>query len=168
MEDSLSIIDRIIEWHKTIRQHVKLVGDSISDREAVTALQETHPGLIPGRLEILSENYKKIQQAVALLDEGLGNHFDYEEKSLPPVLGDLFMRALLLDHEEIRREIGKAKSTLAGIRLEGMSREELLADEKQLRQLIEGMLELVREHAAREEIILEMARKALLEEKKGS
>ncbi len=165
MEDNLAIINRIIEWHQTLRGHVKLVGDSIVDREALLALEKTRPEWIPGQLEALTEKQKKLQQAMSFLDEGLRSHFAYEEKVLPPLLGELFMQALILDHQEIKKEINEAKSMVPEIKLEGLSRDELLSQESEIQETISSMCQLVEEHAAREEIVLEMVRRVL--EKKG-
>ena len=161
MEDNLAIINRIIEWHQAIRGHVKLVGDSMSDQEALSALEKTRSDWIPGRLEILSEKQERLQQTMGFLDEGLKNHFNYEEEALPPLLGELFMRALILDHREIKKEIDEAKRIVAETRLEGLSREELLSRESHIEQMINNICQLVEEHATKEEIILEMLQRAL-------
>lgn len=39
MSDELAIVSKIIEWHQTLRTHVKLVGESITDREALSGLR---------------------------------------------------------------------------------------------------------------------------------
>ena len=167
MEDKLAIINRIIEWHQTIRGHVRLVGDSISDEEALLALEKARLEWIPGQLEVLAEKQKKLQQAMGFLDEGLQNHFAYEEQVLPPLLGELFMRALILDHQEIRKEISETKSITAAAKLEGLRREELLSQESNIKQTIQGVCQLIEEHAIREETILEMLQRAL-QEKEGN
>lgn len=38
MQDKLAIIRRIIDEHQTIKGHLKLVGDSVSDQEALAAM----------------------------------------------------------------------------------------------------------------------------------
>ena len=168
MEDDLAIINRIIEWHQTIRGHVRLVGEAINDQEALLVLERTRPDWIPGQPEVLAEKQKKLQQTLGFLDEGLRNHFAYEEKALPLLLGELFMRALVLDHREIHKEIDDSKSTIAAIKPEGLSRDELLARESQIQQLVANMCQLVEEHATREEIILEMVRRALEDKKQDT
>ena len=167
MEDHLAIIKRVIEEHQIIRGHIKLVGDSISDREALTTLEKARADWMPGRPELLVETQKKLQQAISSLDEGLKNHFAYEEEVLPPLLGELFMRALVLDHREIMKEINEAKSMATETKLEGLSREELLSKESYVHQTISSMCHLVEEHIAREEIILEMLRRALEEKEQN-
>ena len=167
MENYLATIRKVIEEHQTIREHVKLVGDSVSDREALTSLERARADWIPGRLEILVEGQKKLQQALSSLDEGLKNHFAFEGTALRPLLGELFMRALLLEHREIEREIDKAKSMVAKAKLEGLNREELLSKESHMQQMINSICLLVEEHAAKEEAILDMIKRALEDKSKN-
>jgi hypothetical protein len=163
MPDELAIINRIIEEHATIKGHVKLVGDSVTDHEALASLEKARADWIPGRPEILSEKQKKLQQTISSLEEGLGNHFALEERSLPPLLGELLMQSLVLEHRKIKKEIDVVKSMAAGIKLEGLSRDELLAKESQMQQMVDKLRQLVEEHATREEIILDMIQSALAE-----
>lgn len=161
MPDNLTIINRIIEEHETIRGHVKLVGDSISDQEALSSLKKVHSDWIPGRLEVLTEKQNRVRQAMSLLEEGLKNHFAYEEKVLPPLLGELFMRVIILDHQEVKKEIEQAKSIMADTKLEGLNREKLLAEEGRIQQVVDGIIQLIEEHATKEENLLEMLQRAL-------
>lgn len=163
MLDNLAIISRLKDEHQSLRRHVKLVGDSISDQEALSSLKRERADWIPGRLDILAEKQKRLQQALSFLDEGLKNHFAFEEKVLPPLLGELFVRALILDHREIIKEIDEAKSKAANIKLEGLSREELVSEESSIQQVIDSISHLVEDHATREEVILEMVERALQE-----
>ena len=163
MEDYLAIIRRVIEEHQTIRGHIKLVGDSIPDREALTSLEKARADWVPGQPTFLAEIQEKLQRVIMSLDEGIKNHFVYEEKVLPPLLGKLFMRALILDHREVTKEINEGKSVATGIRLEGLSREELLSKESQVQQTISSICRAVEEHLTKEETILEMLRAALEE-----
>ncbi len=163
MEDSLTMINRLIEQHQAIRGHLKLVGDSISDAEAVASLEATQDDWIPGRPGILAEKQKKLQQMLRSLDEGLKNHFAFEEEALPPLLGELFMRALILDHQQINKEIDEARSTVAATGLEGLNREESLSRESYVQQVANSLCDLVGEHATREETILGMLQRALTE-----
>lgn len=161
MEDKLTIVNRIIEWHQTIRGHIKLVGDSVTDQEALADLEKERADFIPGRFEILSKKQKKLQQTMSFLEEGLKNHFDFEEKALPPLLGELLTQALVLEHQEIKNEIAEVKSMTVSAKLEGLSREELLSKESRIQQAVNGICQLVDEHATREEAILEMLQRAL-------
>jgi hemerythrin len=159
--DNLAIINKVIEEHQIIRGHIKLVGDSTSDQEAIASLTRARADWIPGRPEILAEKQKRLQQALSFLDEGLKNHFAFEERVLPPLLGDLFVRAITLDHREIIKEIDEAKSLVSDIKLEGLSRDELLSKESHIQQVINRISDLVEDHAIEEEVVLGMAERAL-------
>ena len=163
MEDTLAIINRIIEWHQTIRRHVKLVGDSVTDQEALDVLDEARADLIPGRPGVLSKKQEKLQQAMNLLDEGLKSHFAYEEKVLPPLLGELLAQALVIEHRGIKNEINIARTAVGSTMPEGMSREESLAEESHTQLVIDNVCQIIEEHAVREESVLGMMRKALEE-----
>lgn len=167
MQNDLSIISKIIEWHQTIRTHVKLVGESVTDREALSSLQKSRAEWVPGQLELLAEKQKNLLQTTSFLSDGLKNHFSYEEKVLLPLLGELFMRALILDHREIMREIDEAKKIAADTMLEGLSRDDLLARESEIQQVIDSMCQAVEEHSTREEIILEMLQRALRDKQRS-
>jgi len=163
MENYLAIIRRVIEEHQTIRSHVKLVGETIPDREALSILEKAHADWVPGRPEILTEAQNKLKRAIASLEEGLKNHFAFEGRALPPLLGELFMQAIFLDHQEIMTAINEGKSTAAEIKLEGLSRDELLVRESQIQEKIGKICRLIEEHANREETILDMLQRVLAE-----
>ena len=161
MLDKLAIINRVIAEHQTIGQHVKLLGDSVSDEEALKSLEGARADWIPGRLEAVSEKQKRLQQTMNALDEGLRRHFAFEEKALPPLLGELLMQSLILEHREIKERIDEAKSIAADTKLEGLSRDELLSEEAHMQHIVANIGHLVEEHAAREEAVLAMMQRAL-------
>ena len=161
MADNLKIVKRAIEEHHTIRGHTKLVGDSVSDLEALFSLQKARPDWILSSTDALSEKQTKLQQTISALDEGLQNHFSFEEKLLPPLFGKFLMQALILEHREMKKRIDDTKSLLANTKLEGLGQRELLAQKAQIQQKVEDILQLVEEHAGKEETILKMLQKAL-------
>ena len=163
MSDELDIINYVIEEHRKVRQYLKLAGDSISDREAMASLQKSRTDWVPGRLEILVEKQKKIQQTISALDEGLIHHFNYEEKNLPPILGELLTQTLIIEHRDIRKELDNLINVVSETRLEGLDREQCLIEESRLHDLISNLEQTIDDHAHREEIILDMLQRALQE-----
>ena len=163
MSDELDIINRVIEEHRKFRQYLKLAGDSVTDREAIASLQKARTDWVPGRLEILAEKQKKIQQTVNALDEGLMHHFNYEEKHLPPILGELLTQTLLSEHREIRKGLDDVKNVVSETKLEGLDREQCLIEESRMHDFINNLGQAIEEHAHREEIILDMLQRALKE-----
>jgi hemerythrin len=164
MEDKLKIIKAVIDQHKAIREHTGFVGAALSDQEALTSLEKVRADWTPGRIEALSERHSRLQQVLSGLDEGIKKHFTFEEKALPTLLGDLLMRALWLEHREIEKEIDEARTIAADMPLEVSDREELLSNESRVQQRIGVVLQFIEDHATKEEMILEMVRRALVEE----
>ena len=163
MSNYLAEINIIIEEHQAIKRHVKLVGESIGDQEALFSLQSARPDWIPGRLEILSEKQNKLTQTINFLSEGLKNHFTKEERALPSLLGKFLMRALILEHREIIEAVKVALVMVANIKLEGLSREDLMTQEMKIQQKVSDLSNLIEEHAGKEEQMLEMVQKVLEE-----
>ena len=165
MPDNLTIINRIIEEHHTIKNHMKLVGESMNDLEALFSLRQAYSSWAQGSIDALNENQEKLQQTLSALDEGLKNHFGFEERTLPVVLGTILMQALLLEHREIISRLEEAKPMLADTRLSGLKQEELFSQKSHIERAISDISRLVEEHTTREEIVLNMAKRALEEGK---
>lgn len=163
--ESSEIIKRIMEEHLSIKSHVKLVGDSVGDYEALAKLSGESVDWIPGRSGDLEGKQDRLKQTLGYLDEGLKNHFALEEELLPPLLGDLLMRALTVEHQKINKEIDRAKSLVHGIELQGLGRDEMLSKQAKVRQVIGNIGKLLESHSAKEEVLLEMAGKGLSENK---
>ena len=161
MADPLDTLNRIKDEHLNIRRHLKLVGDSVGDMEAMRSLQQARAEWVPGHPRAFAERHKKLGQTLSFLDEGLRNHFALEENDLPPLAGDLFMRALIMEHREITKHVDDTRSMVDGMHVDGLSREELLSKESQVQQAIEHVRGLIEDHAAREETLLSMLERAL-------
>ena len=77
------------------------------------------------------------------------------------------MAVLFLEHGEVRQEIERAKKVLAEMKLEGLSRDEVLTNELRLQEVINGVSRVIEEHASREEVVLNMLKRALEHQTKG-
>lgn len=161
MPDASAVITRAISEHHIIRGHVKLAGDTVNDIEALITLQRAHAGWTQSSIDALMEKQNRMQQAIYFLEQGLKNHFAFEEKSLLPLFGELLAKAILREHHEISRQIDGAKATLANVKLEGLEQPELLSKKSQIQEAINGISQAVEEHAHHEEIVLNMMKKAL-------
>ncbi|MFH1383247.1 MAG: hemerythrin domain-containing protein [Chloroflexota bacterium] len=167
MVDSLQIIHRVIEEHHRIRENIQLAGAAINDMEGLFSLQRSYAGWTQSSLESLADKLKQLQQIIGSLNEGLQRHFSFEEAALPPLFGDSLMRALIFEHNQVRNRIGEVKLTLADTHLEGLKQEEMLSRKSHLQELINNACQTVSEHAAHEEIILNMIARTLEQEQKS-
>lgn len=161
MPDYLAIICEVISQHQYIRQNVKLVGDSVSDMEALFSLQKAHSGWAQSSIEALSERLRQLEQVIKRLDEGLKKHFHFEEKALPPILGEILLKALVLEHRNIGKEMGNTRVILSDTKLEGLTQEELLSKKAYLQQMISKISQVVEAHTSEEELILRTIKRAL-------
>ncbi len=161
MPDALVVITRVISEHHAIREHVKLAGDTVNDIEALFTLQRTELGWSQTSSTALIEKQNQLLQTISFLEQGLKNHFGFEEEALPPLFGELLMKAILHEHHEISRRIESAKTTLANIKLEEPDQRELFSKKSAIQNSINNLGRTVEEHAHREEIILNMMKKAL-------
>ena len=167
MVDPLATLNKIRDEHLNIRRHLKLAGDSVGDVEATSSLQRARAEWVPGRTGISDETKEKLNKAITGLAEGLKNHFAFEERTFPALLGENFVHAILLDHAEIMKILEEGEAVVAGAEVEdGCSREELIARETQLHQVISNICHLIEEHASREEVILDMLKRALEDKNK--
>ena len=161
MSDYLAKINEILEEHRTIRGGVKLVGDSVSDQEALVSLKSVRSDWTPGRLELVSEKQRKLKQTMSFLEEGLRNHFSKEQDMLPALLGEFLMQSLLLEHQEIIEKIDEVRLVATDSKLEGLTEAELESRDSEIKQKISDFSRRLEEHADKEELMLEMVVRAL-------
>lgn len=163
MTTNLAVVTRVISEHHAIRGHVKLAGDTVNDIEALFALQKTQSGWSQTSIVALTEKQAQLLQAISFLEQGLKNHFDFEEEALLPLLGELLAKAIHREHNQISRQINSAKTTLTSMKLEALEQHELLLKKSIIQQDINSLRQTVEKHAQHEEVILNIMKEALEE-----
>jgi len=167
--DEFALLRRIIkvlDEHENLRNHVKLVGDSLSDYEARGNVRKAQEDWEPVQSDDEAQEMERLRKTFLVLETGLQNHFTLEEELLPPLIGDFLTRALLIEHGRIKDGIKKVKSSITGMAEVGLTRGEFLSRDSELRQLMENLRSLIDSHAQREDSILFML-KIVLAEKTG-
>jgi hemerythrin len=161
MTDQLAIINQVISEHHSIRSHIRLVGDSLNDIEALFSLQKAHASWAQASIQDLLSKKQQLQQVLSLIDEGLRNHFTYEEKFLSSLFGEALTKALKFEHHEIVKQIEKARKIVDETNLERISQKDKLSSKSRLQQVISNVCQSIEQHANLEEQILGMLRKSL-------
>jgi hypothetical protein len=161
--DDLLLIKRIMDEHRLIRNNMKLVGESLNDREAASGLQKMREDMMVDVKSTAAEKQSKIEEALAVLEAGLKNHYAFEEEYLPPLLGELLMESLVLEHKQLLEKLGQVKSVIENVKLEKLSRNEQLNEEAVMFGLLNRIIREKEGHINREEAILEMLQKVLEE-----
>jgi|WetSurMetagenome_2_1015567.scaffolds.fasta_scaffold275051_2 hypothetical protein len=162
--DQIEIIQRTIQEHHKIRNHIRLVGDAMNDMEAIVNLQHADTSWGQHSVQDVEKNMDHLKQTVSQLNEGLSNHFGFEEKWLPDVFGQTLMKALILEHDEVRDHMAKCKAAFIDD-IKQFTREKLLTYRTLIQHDIDDLTGLIESHANREEIVLLMIEKALIKEK---
>lgn len=161
MPDALEVITKVIAEHHKIREHVRLAGEALNDIEAHFTLQQAYSGWTQSSTEALLTKRDQLLQAISALAEGLKTHFAYEEEYLPPLFGELLMKALLVEHHAVGQQIEATKNVLGSTDLKALSQQELLVKKSEVQSAVNRISQAVEEHAGHEEIILNMIQKAL-------
>lgn len=165
MPDALEVVNRIISEHSGIRKHVRLAGDTVNDMEALFTLSRTQSGWDQTSVAALIEKKDQLLQALNLLEQGLANHFRFEEEAFLPLLGDLLAGAIRREHDGISDEISSARAILTGMNLEQLEKRSMVSDTPVIQHSMKSIAGAIAEHTRHEEAILETIKKAL---EKGS
>ena len=164
--DDLAVIRRAIEEHHRIRGNVRLAGEAVNDMEALFSLQQAHAAWGQGSIKELTEAVARLQQTIAGLGQGLNAHFGFEEQYLPPVLGTNLMKAIVLEHDEIRQKLSECAASVSAD-LGGQPQEKLLSFRSLVQQVVSDLSNSIESHASREEVVFRMLERALEKENQG-
>jgi hypothetical protein len=159
--EQMAIVSRVIAEHQTIHHNIKLMGESMNDMEAILHLEQRQQEWKSGMPEAVAAKQKKLAQTLITLEQGLKNHFSFEEKYLFPLTGELLAESLTLDHKRITRELEGASTLVREMHLGDVAPEESAAQEDKIRKMIHSLHHLVEKHATTESAIIESMNRAL-------
>ncbi len=163
--DDLAVVRKAIEEHHKVRSNIRLVGEAMNDMEAVFGLQQANADWSQGSVQGLSETVDRMQRTISGLSAGLKNHFGFEEAYLPPVFGSNLMKALLLEHTEVREKLAECASSIVAD-VSGLPQGKLLSFRSTVQRLVADLGNVIENHTSREEVILRMLEKALEKEQR--
>jgi hypothetical protein len=161
MTDDLKIIKKTISEHRKIRERLDQTGDSLTDIEALFMLNKTLAGWSQSSISEFQNKRTQLLNALKTLEKGLKHHFAYEEKAMPPLLGEVLMKNIIGDHRKITGLIKKAENEIKGAGTKGLGQAELLAEKTKIQGNIHQILAAVEEHASHEETILTAIKQAV-------
>lgn len=162
--DDLEVIRRAIEEHHKIRSGLRQVGAAVNDMEALFGLQQAHASWGQGSVKEITDTLGRVQQTVNEMKQGLDRHFGFEEQYLPPVFGENLMKALLLEHSEVRQKLNDCEESV-NRDVQGLPQERLLEYRTTIERTIADLTAAIEGHASREEVVLRMLERALEKEK---
>jgi hypothetical protein len=161
MPDHLETINKAITEHHDIRENVPLTEGTVTDVEALFVLRQAYAKWSQCTPEELAAMQQQLLETLNSVEQGLRIHWNYEEKALPPVFGEVLMKALVYEHNEITGRIKAARAVLTGNKLDGLEQQELLSRKTAIHEAINHVLQVIEEHSNHEEMIFKMMKKAL-------
>jgi hypothetical protein len=154
MLEAIEIINNVIAQHQKITEVVKTTGTRMNDIDAVFSVQNStwQVAWMTVTLPKLLEKREPMLNTINILSDGLKKHFEYEQKVLPLVLGERLMKDILHDHDRVLAQIVATQTFLTS--LDGLKPEDFQTKRLELIKDIDGLRDLVLNHAHYEEIIL--------------
>lgn len=154
MLEAIEIINNIIAQHQKITEVVKTTGTRMNDIDAVFSVQNStwQVAWMTTTLPKLLEKRESLLNTINILGDGLKKHFEYEQKALPLVLGEQLMKDILHDHDRILAQIETTRTFLTA--LNDLKPDDFQSKRLELIKDIDGLRDLVLNHAHYEEIIL--------------
>ncbi|MFC2062861.1 hypothetical protein ACFLS8_02830 [Chloroflexota bacterium] len=170
MEEVLALIDKIIAEHKLIIEKAQSLEQIANDTEAMAALEKAKDTFIPGRFE-QKEELQGFREILEAMDQGVKAHFKREETGLLAAFEKhggkellAALRALLLEHAELRERLAHSKKHVAELIDGGLSQHLWQASAHDMRAHISHTRKLLAGHAENEQKLLRKLRDRLARE----
>lgn len=170
MQETLALINQLIEEHKQIMQKFQTVEQVANDVSGIMQLDKAKADFLPGRLDNQKQGLHNLLDSLAAIDDGMGKHFDREEKQLAAVLKQhksetlaSGLHLLLLEHKELKARIAESKKEVAELAGGNLSREVREGRAWGMRVFINHTRKLVEAHAQSEQELFHKIRAELAE-----
>ena len=170
MNETISLIDKLIDDHSGVMHHLKVSECMIDDISAVNKLETSGAKVEPDRLENKRQRIEELKNTLESIDKGLELHFEREEKSLLTALKKhqdkisiSILSVLIGEHEQIKQRIIRALEYIDELLTEQLSREVWEGKAHGLRSYIRHTARLIEAHAESENNLLKMVRKKISE-----
>jgi len=173
MEEAFALIDAIIEEHKQLIKGIETSEHIADDLGAILELGRAADDFERAMLVSKRRSLQGLQQSLEKVDKQLQAHFEREEKALLTAFEDYggrtfasALRALLVEHQELKNRIAKSKQDAAELAVGEMSRGVWEGRAYGVRVHICHTRKLLEAHAQSEQELLQTLRKELAEHRR--
>jgi len=156
MAGELAIIEEVIAQHQIIRLNLRGAQSFLADLDALFSVQKAQSRWAQSSVEKLQEQKRQLQEALATVQSGLTRHYDYEERVLPPLLGEALTKSLIFVHDSIRQQLEKTVTLVNSTGFTELEQKDLLTEKLRIQNETAVLSRMIEEHAATEEQILLM------------
>jgi hemerythrin len=154
--DDLVTVYSFLHEHQAIRQNAIKIREAIDKPEA--KFLQTAGNWNQELVKDITTAYRNAQRAMSDINEGLQQHFQHEEASMPSLIGNLLTKALAQEHGELLDKFTEARILVNQSNLEQLSREELLARSYDIRNSAISIFDQIESHIGKEDVILQLLR----------
>jgi hypothetical protein len=166
MED-LEIITKVMDQHELLQEHLGSVSSIMSDRLALSLIEEAKDELgVNWRLS-LSQRRDYLIASLLTVEQGMKSHYEFEEEVLPPLYGELLTQALILEHRGLIDSMRETIEAISALSLEELNHKEELEREALISTKLGVLRDRKLDHQRREEAVLVTLRRILEEQAKG-
>jgi hypothetical protein len=67
------------------------------------------------KVNLLLDKLSNLKDRLSDLEDGFKIHFKLDEEAFPPVMGDLMVRAIRIDHQDMVKQFGEIHQLIIGI-----------------------------------------------------
>jgi iron-sulfur cluster repair protein YtfE (RIC family) len=153
MEETVALIDTLIEEHKVILKDAQSLEQVANDASLLADLAEAKESFVPGRFD-QNQSLQKLQESLEAIAHRLEAHFNREETILLAAFekhGDrklvTTLNSLLLEHEDLRNRLAHAKEHVAELVSGGLARHQWEASAHDTRAHLSHTRKLLEAHA---------------------
>ena len=172
MEETIALIDNIVEEHRIITGKVQNLEQVASDAETIRELEKAKEVFMPGRFDQES-SLQKLQELLETISSGLEAHFNREETGLLIAFekyGDKelasALHSLLSEHEDLRGRFAHLRKIMAELAGGELSRQVWEASAHDMRAYVSHTRKLIEVHAQTEQKLLQKLRSQLMRREK--
>lgn len=166
MDETISLIDAVIEEHKQLMEDIQASEHVANDLAATLELDRAADDFEPASLDRNQASMQSLQRSLEKVDKGLQAHFSREETALLTTFEDRggralasALRALIVEHQGLKDRISKSKQQVAELLSGEMSRSVWEPMAYGLRAHIRHTRRLLEAHAQSEHELLQELRK---------
>ena len=172
MEDTIALIDRLIEEHRVITRRAGNLEQLANDVEAAAGLGKAKEAFMPGRFD-QTKGLQELQESLETISKGLEAHFNREETALLNTFEKYgekklvsALHSLINEHTDLRNRIAQTRKDVSELTGGGLTSHLWSASAHDMRVYMSHTLKLLGAHAKSESEIFTTLKKQLQQEGK--
>lgn len=132
----------MMDEHQAIRAHI----------EFLRRAREIDPSLLAKSQDVAGAE-RNLQLALSFLAEGIQRHYSHEEQVMPPLFGELLMKAIIVEHRQIQAQLDRVTSLINDAVQKAGLQQNISSENQAIRLIIEEVCQKIETHGLIEDAI---------------